>query len=359
MRRPHGVIYPHEARSVSGTDKARYMRNGSTAAQDSVTYPEKPMFRPWTLFAIAAIIFLTACADDVHEDVETPEDTNGGDDSNDTPDVREDVPEVTDIPTTCNGHAELCDRPFDTVVFPATHNSMSNTDEGWAVPNQTYGLERQLEDGVRAFLLDVYLYKGELHLCHSSCILGKRSFEDAMWAFRDFLRTHRGEVITFILEDHVDGATIVQGLKDMGLDDWVYDGHDNDAWPTLRTLIDDNTRLIVTAENGGSGDGTPSWYVNAWEVMFDNPYSNEGVEDFSCVLNRGETSHSLYLLNHWLSDPISKPELAEVANTKEVLLDHAQACEEEHGQSPNFVAIDHYSIGDLFEVVRILNGLDN
>src|SRR5687768_7981316 len=29
----------------------------------------------------------------------------------------------------CNGHAALCDRRFDEVVFPATHNSMSNADD--------------------------------------------------------------------------------------------------------------------------------------------------------------------------------------------------------------------------------------
>src|SRR5699024_10522164 len=119
------------------------------------------------------------------------------------PPPREDVPEVTEIPDTCNGYAELCDRPFDEVAFPGTHNSMSNDDEGWKLPNQTYGIERQLEDGIRVFLLDVYTYKRQLHLCHSRCQLGKRELDDALWAFRDFLRTHRGEVITLIFEDHV------------------------------------------------------------------------------------------------------------------------------------------------------------
>lgn len=319
---------------------------------------EKPMFRSWTLCAIVSMFFLAACADDGHENQKTPPETNGEETSDENPDERQDVPEVTEIPAECNGHVELCDRRFDEVAFPATHNAMSNADEGWGAPNQTFGLERQLEDGVRAFLLDVHMDKRELHLCHTSCILGKRSFEDALWAFRDFLRANRGEVLTFIIEDHVDGALIAEALEDMGLDEWAYDGYDHAEWPTLRTLIDDNTRLIVTAERSGRDDGTPSWLVNAWDVMFDNPYTYQAVDDFSCDLNRGQSSHSLFLLNHWLQDPISKPELAEVANTKEVLLGHAQDCETEHGRIPNFVAVDHYSIGDLFEVVRILNDLD-
>ena len=31
----------------------------------------------------------------------------------------------------CNGHAELCDRPFDEVAYPMTHNAMSNAEAGW------------------------------------------------------------------------------------------------------------------------------------------------------------------------------------------------------------------------------------
>ena len=31
----------------------------------------------------------------------------------------------------CNGHEELCERPFDRVVLPMTHNSMSVPLPGW------------------------------------------------------------------------------------------------------------------------------------------------------------------------------------------------------------------------------------
>lgn len=288
-----------------------------------------PMLRPWILCAILSVCALSACSDDA---------------------------ETLD---TCNGHEELCDRRFNAVAFPTTHNSMSNSDDKWFIPNQTHGLEQQLEDGVRGFLLDVHPQGDTLYLCHTECDFGKRPFDESMHVFREFLETNRREVITFILEDHVDAARIVTALEDVGLDKWAYDGYDNEQWPTLRALIDDDTRLIVTAENSGGEEDTPAWYVNAWDVMFDNPYSNKTVDDFSCALNRGETSHDLYLVNHWLSDPVSLPELADVANTTDVLLDHMTECETMHGRIPNFVAVDHYSIGDLFDVVRTLNGLDD
>ncbi len=50
-------------------------------------------------------------------------------------------------PLVCNGHEALCDRPFDAVAYPTTHNAMSNAEERWIAPNQTFGMGRQLVAG--------------------------------------------------------------------------------------------------------------------------------------------------------------------------------------------------------------------
>ena len=36
------------------------------------------------------------------------------------------------------------------------YNAMSNADDGWVAPNQTLPMKRQLEDGIRAMLIDTY-----------------------------------------------------------------------------------------------------------------------------------------------------------------------------------------------------------
>ena len=56
----------------------------------------------------------------------------------------------------CNGSPSLCDRRLDEVVFATTHNSMGDAEGGWMFPNQSAGVRRQLEDGIRAFLIDVH-----------------------------------------------------------------------------------------------------------------------------------------------------------------------------------------------------------
>ncbi len=60
-------------------------------------------------------------------------------------------------PDACNGHVELCDRRFDEVAFPASHNSMSAADRpGWFLAEQPTGIVESLDDGIRVFLIDTW-----------------------------------------------------------------------------------------------------------------------------------------------------------------------------------------------------------
>ena len=55
----------------------------------------------------------------------------------------------------CNGSDALCDQRLNEVAFAGTHNSFSAADSpGWFLTNQRRTIERQLEDGIRLFLLD-------------------------------------------------------------------------------------------------------------------------------------------------------------------------------------------------------------
>ena len=60
-------------------------------------------------------------------------------------------------PGACNGSRALCGRRLNEVVFPSTHNSFAAADEpDWFFANQRHGIERQLRDGIRGFLIDIH-----------------------------------------------------------------------------------------------------------------------------------------------------------------------------------------------------------
>jgi hypothetical protein len=254
----------------------------------------------------------------------------------------------------CNGHPALCTRRFDQVVFPTTHNAMSNADDGWFIANQTHNMQRQLRDGIRAMLIDTYRANGRELLCHTNCSFGSRPLADALEDVADFLEENQREVLALLIEDYLPAADIERAFAAAGLTEHVYSHPMGTPWPTLGEMIADGRRLVVTAQNGRP---PPVWYHHMWDLVWDTPYAFRNQGEFSCRLNRGAAGNALFLLNHWIENPVPDPRLSATANARDTLLGRARRCQSESGQLPNFVAVNHYTAGALFEVVRLLNGL--
>jgi hypothetical protein len=303
----------------------------------------------------------------------------------------------------CNGYPELCDRRLNEVVFPATHNAMSAADlPNWLFPNQDRSIPVQLQDGVRAFLIDA-LYgvpvtdrvktlledeagarkkyeavlgkegvdaamrirdrlvgadegKRDVYMCHGFCELGSTPLTPVLQEFREFLVMNPNEVLMIVIQDEgVTPQDIEACFQESGLIDFVYRGPLGPPWPTLRELIASDQRVLVFAENNSAG---VPWYHQAFETIQETPYTFHKPEDFSCRPNRGPKTAPLFQINHWIeTTPAPKPSNAEIVNAYDFLLARAQRCQRERGMLPNIVAVDFYRTGDLFKVVETLNGI--
>lgn len=301
----------------------------------------------------------------------------------------------------CNGSPALCDRRLDQVVFPTSHNSMGGADvAGWMFPNQDAGIEKQLEDGVRGFLIDAHYGEPvgdkvvtELHdektamanyeaalgkqgmdavlrirdriagrergardvyMCHGFCELGALKLVPVLKDVRNFLVENPGEVLVIVIQDEgVLARDIERCFKQSGLIDFVYRGSARPPWPTLREMVETDQRVLVMAENDTTG---VPWYHPAFAVMQETPYAFKDPSEFSNRPNRGGTSGSLLLMNHWIeSVPSPKPSDAAIVNSRDVLMQRIRALRRERGQLPNLVAVDFYATGDLLAVARELN----
>lgn len=305
----------------------------------------------------------------------------------------------------CNGHRELCLRPLDEAVFAGTHNSMGTAGiPDWMFANQERGIMRQLEDGIRALMIDAHrgvrigdrvktvledesaarasyeeaigkegvdaamrirdrLAGGtgadaEVYLCHGFCELGALRMIPLLENIRAFLVANPNEVLIVIIQDEsVPPGDIKTCFEQSGLIDFVYRGRVTPPWPTLQEMVGRDERVLVMAEH--ESEGVP-WLHAAFEVVQETPYRFKNPSEFSCRPNRGGTSGSLLLLNHWIETPPHPlPSNAEIVNAYDFLLARARQCERERGMIPNIIAVDFYRTGDLFAVVDTLNGISS
>jgi hypothetical protein len=311
-------------------------------------------------------------------------------------------PEASEV-LSCNGSPALCDRPINKVVFPASHNAMSNAAiKGWMFPHQSHDMRGQLQDGMRALLFDIHYgfpggeriktdLQGEgatreklvgavgeegfaaaerirdrlvgvdegkrgLYFCHGFCELGAYPVTPALADIRDWLVLNPSEVVLIVIEDYVTPEEIAAAFEESGLMEFVYTGP-IDPFPTLRQMIDQGGRVLVFLESGKPG---VPWLHPAFASIQETPYTFHTPEEFSCKPNRGGTTPPMFQINHWIeTTPAPKPSNAEIVNAYDFLLKRALTCQRQRKHLPNVIAVDFEDIGDLVRVVHTLNGLDS
>jgi hypothetical protein len=262
----------------------------------------------------------------------------------------------------CNGYAALCDRAYDAVSYPTTHNAMSNIAEGWKGPLQSYGLTRQLNEGVRGLMLDTHYNAGSSTtapndvalLCHGPCVYGWERLSDGLGKIKTFLDSHPDEVVTIIFETYVSPADTKAAFDLSGASSLVATHTPGAAWPTLRQMIASNQRLVVMTDSGG---GTYPWYLPTWSEAFENPYAATSTATMSCNVNRGNGNNRLFILNNFITNPLGNRQFATAANAMPDFLTRAQNCQTARSHLPNFVTVDFYEIGGVMSVVKTLNGV--
>jgi hypothetical protein len=305
----------------------------------------------------------------------------------------------------CNGHVELCDRPFDEVVIPATHNSMSIADGTWFLAEQPKDMVESLDDGIRGLLVDTWYGQAtaeggaitsakstaaaeaelvatygptvaasvqrtidrvrraepigpeEPYFCHTVCEIGAAPMAPIMERLNAWMDAHPREVIVLFIQDTVTPGDTAAVLEAAGLASKAYVHQSGQDWPTLRQMIDAGTRLLVLMENAGGGDQYP-YLHQGFELVQDTEYTFASVEDFTCTLKRGSPDSPLLSVNHWLAGFNKLVSNADLVNAYDVLRPRIDECIEVRGRIPSMIAVNWYDRGDLFRVVDELNGVD-
>ncbi|CAN5248643.1 hypothetical protein BH09BAC1_BH09BAC1_06230 [soil metagenome] len=266
----------------------------------------------------------------------------------------------------CNGHPELCDKRYDQVVYPTTHNAFNaqRSKQRWTYPNQKYDLPRQLQDGVKAFMIDVHYYNGlkkklkaqkPVMVFHSYAVLGYRPLEEILDMFTAYLDNNPNEVLTFICQCSVTPEDFAKIVESHAIFKYVHSQPKGAPWPTLREMITSGKRFVFLNDRTGN----QPWYHYQDDYCFENPYSNKSIKGYNCDLKPiADTTKSLYVFNHFLTGTFARRSKNRKANSYEVLMPRVKQCTEACGKRINFLTVDWYHWGDLFKVVDELNGIE-
>jgi len=275
----------------------------------------------------------------------------------------------------CNGSESNCDLPLDEVTFSMVHNAHSSKADLFLGYNNNKRLEDALVAGYRGLMLDSCIcdgsigeriqtfWKGEgvgvngLGFCHKSCDAGVRTPSKLWGNIKKFLEVHRNEVVMIEFEINDDSlAQLFTSINESGVDKYVYRSTSVTEWPTMQSLIDSDTRLVLFAH----GDGMESCKKMACPegifYTFDH-FQQTNWNDDTCNIkgNAPRQGTGFFLMNHWMNDEstdLPSPSNAKQFNSYGALKTRIDQCE---GGVPNVIAVDFWDVGDVLAVVKEIN----
>uniref|UniRef100_A0A7C8ZXF5 Phosphatidylinositol diacylglycerol-lyase n=1 Tax=Opuntia streptacantha TaxID=393608 RepID=A0A7C8ZXF5_OPUST len=267
--------------------------------------------------------------------------------------------------------------PFNKYAYLTTHNAyaIEGAPSRTGVPrftftNQQDNVTEQLQNGVRALMLDTYDFRGDVWLCHS--FGGKchdyTAFEPATDTLKEieaFMSSNPGEIVTLILEDYVEEPKgLSKVFTDAGLMKYWFPvsrmPKNGEDWPLVSDMVAKNQRLLVftSIQSKEASEGI----AYQWNYMVENQYGDGGMKPEQCT-NRAEsaplndTTNSLVLVNYFRSIPIKQFSCVDNSASLTAML---RTCHDAAANRwANFVAVDHYKRsegGGAFQAVDMLNG---
>lgn len=268
----------------------------------------------------------------------------------------------------CNGQDALCSRPYSNVTFVGSHNSAFVG----LLPsqNQLLSVADQLGLGVRFLQAQTHDLDGTIEMCHTSCVeLDAGTLTDYLKPIKTFMDANPNEVVTLLITngDDIPVSKFADVFSAVGLEQYAFTPSGAlslDQWPTLQTLINDGTRLVVWMDYNSDTATTP-YILDEFAYYYETSYEVTDDAFPSCSIDRpsgASANGRMGLVNHMLHIDIfgiQIPDLINANKTNSLNSIDAQAgiCEGLYGRTPNVVLLDYVNLGDAMGAQAALNGL--
>lgn len=258
----------------------------------------------------------------------------------------------------CFSCYDLRENKYNETAFLTTHNSFNCNEGGFQMPNQTNCITTQLNDGVRALMIDVYDKNGIPTVYHSLSFLGSVPLSSNLNEIKTFLEDNPTEIITIIFQSNISADMTEQAFIDAGLNDYLFEKNDLLPWPTLEEMINSNKRLVVFTDQDDASD-QQKWYHYVWDYAVETHFTVNSVDEFTCDYNRGDPENDLFIFNHFITSSvgIGNIDQATTANSNPFFISRINDCIFEKEKLPNFITVDFYETGNCCDVVNTLNSM--
>ncbi|WP_303316717.1 hypothetical protein Q4Q34_07895 [Flavivirga abyssicola] len=274
-------------------------------------------------------------------------------------------------------------RRYDEVSWLITHNANNNRTDGpggffgcLGGGNQSRGIQKQLEDGIRNFMVDIYRVNGELRLKHGSpnmCMMDAKDFNNIIG---NWLENHPLDIITLHIES---GPNLgISGLNDIffgrrngykNMSRFIYNhktfesvnrpkGAGSDVYPTIQEMLDADKQLVIFTGTNYNSD----LYRYEFLHTAQNPYRAGQVSELAdrdkFRVERGIDHKTILTINHFAGDaPTYNGDVNKSKEANAGVWVKATNAWYYFGHRPS-IAVDYYSLSNGSLALTQINNLN-
>jgi len=169
-------------------------------------------------------------------------------------------------------------------------------------------------------------------------------FIETLSEIKKKLEENPEKILTLFLDFSVNVNEVENVFTKSGIDQFLYVYDPKAGWPALKTMVDENRRLVVFAMQ--SHRNAPDWLNYVWDYAVEPYFSLLEAPDFKGEFLKGDPKNSLLIYNDYnLPRRVDSPHnFGGDLTQNPYLIEHIKNTWTATGKMPNFIMLDRFGM---------------
>ena len=208
--------------------------------------------------------------------------------------------------------------------------------------NETKTIQELIHENIGGFRFYLEWEKQQNQLMIKKADGTSISFRQTMFEIQNVLENNPEKILTLFLDFSTNVNELTDIFQETGINKYLYTYDVKDGWPTIKSMIEKNQRLVVFSMQ--EHRNSPEWLLYVWNEAVEPYFSIWEAPVFKGEFLKGDPKNSLLIYNDY-----NFPRKSEIAknlryetNQNPYLIEHIKNTWVNTGKTPNFVMLDRY-----------------
>jgi len=208
--------------------------------------------------------------------------------------------------------------------------------------NETLGIQQLLDQNIGGFRFYLEWEKQQNQLMIKKADGTSISLRQTMQEIKNYLDNKPDKILTLFLDFSTNINELNDVFQELGINQYLYTYDAKEGWAPVKTMIDENKRLVVFSMQ--EHRNSPDWLHYVWNHAVEPYFSIWEAPVFKGEFLKGDPKNSLLIYNDYnfprKSDSFNN--LKYETNQNPYLIEHIKNTWANTGKTPNFIMLDRY-----------------